>query len=113
MILFRLAFIMAFLVSAARAQIAPGKLWPDADGNHIQAHGGGILKVGDVYFWYGEQRSRGLDTAKRFVSCYRSDDLTHWRFMGNALALDDPERLGAHWVLERPKVYYNAPTKKF
>ncbi|HTJ13659.1 MAG TPA: TIM-barrel domain-containing protein [Dinghuibacter sp.] len=106
-------FLTLVCVSTLSAQIAPGKSWPDADGNHIQAHGGGILKVGDVYYWYGEQRSRGLDTAKRFVSCYRSGDLMHWTFLGNALTLDDPERLGAYWVLERPKVYYNAPTKKY
>jgi len=92
---------------------APDGFWPDEDGNHIQAHGGGILHFGDAWYWYGEQRSRGLDTSRRFVSCYRSSDLLHWKFMGNALALSDPEQLGSHWVLERPKVYYNKPTRKF
>ena len=92
---------------------SPDGFWPDEDGNHIQAHGGGILKVGKVWYWYGEQRSRGLDSSRRFVSCYRSPDLLHWKFMENALALSDPEQLGPHWVLERPKVYYNRRTRRY
>jgi hypothetical protein len=25
--------------------IKPGEIWPDQNGNHIQAHGGGIIKI--------------------------------------------------------------------
>ena len=32
---------------------------------------------------------------------------------GQVLALADPEHLGPHWVLERPKVYANSRTGKF
>jgi hypothetical protein len=91
----------------------PGELWPDVDGNQIQAHGGGIIKKGNVYYWYGEQRSKGLDTNQRYVSCYSSRDLLHWKFLGNALQITDPENLGSHWVLERPKVFYNIKTRKY
>ena len=91
----------------------PGQLWPDADGNHIQAHGGGIIKMGKTYYWYGEQRSKGLDSNLRYVSCYSSGDLLHWKFLGNALQASDPENLGRRWVLERPKVYYNTKTTKY
>jgi beta-glucanase (GH16 family) len=90
-----------------------GALWLDDRGEQIQAHGGGILKMGKTYYWYGEERRQGLDTVRRYVSCYSSEDLLHWKFRGDALSLDDPEQLGGHWVLERPKVYYNAPTKKY
>ena len=41
--------------------IKPFEIWPDADGNHIQAHGGGIIKIKKTYYWYGEQRGMGLD----------------------------------------------------
>jgi len=115
----RLLFCTAlvFLVYGSRAQqpavISPGNLWPDEDGNHIQAHGGGILLLEKTYYWYGEQRSRGLDSNKRYVSCYSSRDLIHWKFRGSALEADDPEQLGPHWVLERPKVYFNTSTRKF
>jgi hypothetical protein len=115
----RLNFCIALflVVNGSRAQqpavISPGNLWLDGDGNHIQAHGGGIILLGDTWYWYGEQRSRGLDTSKRYVSCYSSRDLMHWQFRGNALEAGDPEQLGSHWVLERPKVFYNRMTKKF
>jgi len=33
--------------------------WLDTKGNLIQAHGGGILKRGDTYYWYGEDKSLG------------------------------------------------------
>lgn len=29
----------------------------DNGGTHIQAHGGQVVKVGDAYYWYGEDRS--------------------------------------------------------
>ncbi|MDE3254287.1 MAG: family 43 glycosylhydrolase [Bacteroidota bacterium] len=93
--------------------IVPGALWPDQQGNHIQAHGGGITQVGKTYYWYGEERRQGLDSNKRYVSCYASKDLKHWTFKGDVLQLADPENLGSHWVCERPKVYYNALTKKY
>jgi hypothetical protein len=94
-------------------QIKPGEIWADQNGNHVQAHGGGIIKIGKTYYWYGEERSRGLDTNFRFVSCYSSSDLTNWKFLGDVLKLSDPENLGSRWVLERPKVFYNKTSKKY
>lgn len=81
--------------------------------NHIQAHGGGITKVGHICYWYGEQRRQGLDSNKRFVSCYASTDLLNWEFKTDVLQLSDPENLGKNWVCERPKVFYNVKTKKY
>ncbi|MEO6522009.1 MAG: family 43 glycosylhydrolase [Mucilaginibacter sp.] len=93
--------------------IRPGELWPDNNGNHIQAHGGGIIKVKDTYFWYGEERANGLDSNKRYVSCYASKDLTNWTFKGDVVQMTDPDNLGSGWLLERPKVYYNQKTQKY
>jgi hypothetical protein len=93
--------------------IRPGELWPDNNNNHIQAHGGGIIKLKDTYYWYGEERTKGLDTNYRYVSGYSSKDLVNWTFMGDVLKLADPEQLGRRWVLERPKVFYNRHTKKY
>lgn len=114
--LFLLFLMLAFFtpVSAQKQQaILPGAVWPDEDGNHIQAHGGGIIKLGDVYYWYGEERRQGLDTAYRYVSCYASTDLMNWKFRGDVVKMKDPQNLGWGWVLERPKVYYNKPSKKY
>jgi hypothetical protein len=93
--------------------IKPGEVWPDNRGQHIQAHGGGIIKLNGAYYWFGEDRSQGLDPAKRYVSCYFSPDLAHWTFRNQVIQITDPENFGPRWVLERPKVFYNARTKKF
>ena len=99
--------------ASASASISPGDLWPDDQGHHIQAHGGGIIKQGDTYYWFGEYRARDNDPEKRYVGCYASEDLIHWQFRSKAVQLEDPEHLGPGWVLERPKVFYNAPTRRF
>lgn len=93
--------------------IKPGEIWPDEAGNHIQAHGGGIVKIKNTYYWYGEQRGQELDTTYRYVSCYSSKDLMNWKFNGNVLKMVAPDSLPSRWVLERPKVFYNQKTKKY
>lgn len=99
--------------TAAPQTIRPGGVWPDNRGRHVQAHGGGILKWNGTYYWFGEERAQGLDPAKRYVSCYASKDLAHWTFRRDVLQQADPEGLGPNYVLERPKVFYNARTRQF
>lgn len=113
LLLLACGLLPAAMMAQKKHVIKPGAVWPDQQGNHIQAHGGGIIKLGNTYYWYGEQRSRGQDTNYRYVSCYASKDLTNWSFKGNALQLSDPEQLGPRWVLERPKVFYNKATKTY
>jgi hypothetical protein len=98
---------------AAPRVIKPGEPWPDDRGQHIQAHGGGIIKHGSTYYWFGEDRSRDNDPNRRYVACYSSKDLVNWKFRRQVLKLADPENFGPTWVLERPKVFYNKKTKKF
>jgi hypothetical protein len=57
--------LVALSASAASQKIKPGGVWLDDRGQHIQAHGGGIIKLSDTYYWFGEDRSQGLDRAKR------------------------------------------------
>ena len=109
---FRLVAVSGF-ASTGPQTIRPGEIWPDDRGQHIQAHGGGILKFGDTYFWFGEDRSQDLSRDKRYVACYSSTDLAHWTFRNRVVQVIDPANLGRGWVLERPKVFFNAPTKKF
>jgi len=91
----------------------PGEVWPDRDSNHIQAHGGGILKIKKTYYKYGEQRGKGLDPNYRYVSCYTSKDLLNWKFRGNVVKMLPPDSLSSDWILERPKVFFNNLTKKY
>ena len=98
---------------AAQKLIRPGEPWLDSRGHRIQAHGGGITLWKGVYYWFGEDRSQTNDPDMRYVACYSSRDLVHWKFRRQVLALSDPEHLGPHWVLERPKVFANAHASKF
>lgn len=96
-----------------KGQILPGKVWRDTSDRVIQAHGGGILKVGDLFYWYGEEKSQGYNN-KVGVSCYSSRDLTNWKFESIALPKEGfPEEFRDSGVCERPKVVYNARTKKY
>jgi hypothetical protein len=88
-----------------------GQIWQDVDGNDIQAHGGCILEHEGSYYWYGENKGAPNVPGTRRVepigiSCYRSNDLLHWHYEGIVLT-------PCAEVMERPKVLYNAKTKKF
>lgn len=98
--------------------IRSGEIWRDTDGKVIQAHGGCILERDGVFYWYGEDRSSA--TYKRRtdvvgVRVYSSVDLVHWKDCGLALrAVNDPTHdLNPKGVVERPKVIYNARTRKY
>jgi hypothetical protein len=102
-------------VVATPAQAAPvttpnGTQFTDTNGNPVHAHGGGMLKVGDYYYWFGENRNP--DNTFRAVSVYRSTDLRTWEFRNNVLTQSSaPELQVAN--IERPKVIYNASTGRY
>ena len=108
-----LALVPSWCAAAAPTLIQPGAVWRDNQGRQIQAHGGGILDYQRTWYWFGEDRTPGLDPSQRYVSCYSSRDLLHWTFRGRPVQLSDPEHLGPHWVLERPKVFYSPLTHHF
>ena len=93
----------------------PGKLWLDNRGEHINAHGGGIMKYGDTYYWYGEHKADTTSSAMVGVTCYSSTNLADWTYEGVALPVSDQPGHDIEWgcILERPKVVYNAKTGKF
>lgn len=100
-----------------RTSFVPGELWPDNNGTHINAHGGGILFHGGTYYWFGEHKVAGEagNTAQVGVAVYSSTDLYNWTDEGIALPVsDDPASdIARGCILERPKVVYNAKTGKF
>ncbi|HZZ44685.1 MAG TPA: family 43 glycosylhydrolase [Tepidisphaeraceae bacterium] len=112
--LFGLVFLLvAAGVVRAEGVIEPGGKWVDDRGELIQAHGGGILQMGDTYYWFGEDRSKDIAKDHRGVACYSSTDLVHWVFRKRVVDSGRPEGVGEHWVLERPKVFHNEKTGKF
>src|SRR6266567_1173679 len=118
MIKARRAVAFGFLVAttlfcAEPPLIRPGEAWLDNRGQQIQAHGGGMLQWKGEFYWFGEDRSEGNDPERRYVACYSSKDLVHWKFHRQVVRLADPEHLGPKWILERPKVFHNLSTGKF
>jgi len=105
--------LLAVRVTASAQAVRPGEVWRDNRGQQIQAHGGGVVQWKGRYYWFGEDRTQTNDPAKRYVGCYSSKDLMQWKSCGQVMVLEDPEHLGEHWVMERPKVFPNARTGKF
>lgn len=101
----------------ATESFQPGKVWVDNNGVAINAHGGGILYHGGKYYWFGEHKIAGPigNTAQVGVHCYSSTDLYRWTDEGIALKVEnDPDSsIARGCILERPKVIYNAKTRKF
>ena len=95
--------------------IASGEIWPDDRGEHINAHGGGVMAYEGTYYWYGEHKADTTSSAYVGVTCYSSPNLTDWKYEGVALSVvDEPGHdIERGCVLERPKVIYCPTTKKF
>jgi beta-xylosidase len=93
--------------TSKKQHIVNGNKLTDTNGNIINAHGGGFIKVGSYYYWIGENRHEGV-----LVSCYRSKNLIDWEFRGNLLSRNSHPELDMANI-ERPKVIYNSKTRKF
>ena len=66
-----------------RTQFLPDQPWPDNNGVHINAHGGGIMFYEGIYYWFGEHKVDG-ETCEIGVHCYSSKDLYNWKDEGIA-----------------------------
>lgn len=93
----------------------PGELWHDNRGEHINAHGGGVLLHNGKFYWYGEHKSSHGNAAYKGVTCYSSTNLTDWTYEGIALPVTDSvgADLERGCIIERPKVLFNKKSGKF
>ncbi len=105
-----LAALFTTAVSAASVTVTNATQFKDTAGNALHAHGGGVIKVGSYYYWFGENRN--ADNTFYAVSCYRSTDLKNWEFRNHVLRQTSATELNKAYI-ERPKVIYNAATKKY
>ncbi|MGW1624231.1 RICIN domain-containing protein [Streptomyces sp. NPDC002172] len=96
--------------AAASRTVTNGTRFTDTSGNVVHAHGGGVVKVGSYYYWFGEDRNS--DNTFKSVDAYRSTDLKTWEFRNHVLTQSSASELGTAYI-ERPKVIYNASTGKF
>lgn len=115
-ILSLIMLLPALCMQAVTMPTLKGESLPDTDGIHVNAHGGNIIKIGDTFYWYGEQRGDGSPGSfQQGVSCYTSTDLKTWRNHGTVLTVNDREGdpLEQGCLLERPKVVYCPATGKY
>jgi len=103
---------MGFAAGAAVTEIKSGAVWPDEQGAHINAHGGGLLCEKDVWWWYGEDKAPGKagNRAHTGVRVYSSRDFINWQNRGLALdvrGFTEGDLAGVPAVVERPKVMRN------
>lgn len=102
---------VAYAPNSVRA-IHSGVPWFDQNGRAVSAHGGGILKEGDRFYFFGEFKRDGGNAFAGF-SCYSSRDLMNWTFERMALPVQPDGILGPDRVGERPKVLKCPGTGEF
>jgi hypothetical protein len=98
--------------------------WKDTDGTPIYSQGGGILQVGDTYYWYGVKyngavsfvanQKKNSDTSFNAVTAYSSKDLVTWKHENDVLTASGSgtEIEGSSWI-GRLGVAYNKNTRKY
>ncbi|MFK8242937.1 MULTISPECIES: family 43 glycosylhydrolase [unclassified Facklamia] len=97
----------------------PGKVWLDTNGNRIQAHGGSVIHIEGIYYWYGENKEKtdGKNGIWHWgVRCYSSTDLYNWKDEGIIIPPeleDENSSLHPTACMDRPHIIYNKKTKKY
>lgn len=103
--------LIVLSLSVCKAQ----NTWNDVNGEYINAHGGCVLFYEGKYYWFGEHRpAKGFSTEVG-INCYSSTDLRNWKHEGVALSVSSQPggEIEKGCIMERPKVIYNAKTRKF
>jgi beta-xylosidase len=105
--------------TASHHEIVPGATWTVRNtGRHLQAHGGGIIwhQADRSYYLIGENKTANPNSNLfQSVACYKSTDLVNWEFVNDLLSSTTTGDFDLHpsMIIERPKVIYNAATKKY
>ncbi len=101
--------------AAASSTFTPGAEWTDQNGNPLQMHGLGIIKVGSTWYGFGEDKTGESSSDAYFqdIPCYSSTNLASWTYVGKALTEQSSGDLGPDRIVERPKVIYNSTTDEY
>ncbi|HVY37147.1 MAG TPA: family 43 glycosylhydrolase, partial [Polyangia bacterium] len=105
-------------VTAGGATIVNETFWKDTTGAPIYSQGGGVLRVGDTYYWYGvkyggavtyaaDPKGKNSDTSFQGITTYSSKDLVNWKLE----TVSRPSGTGG-WF-GRLGVVYHAATKQY
>ncbi|KAL0934923.1 glycosyl hydrolase family 43 protein [Colletotrichum truncatum] len=113
--LFNTALLASLSVGSASAAISivPGATWTATNtGEHVQAHGNGIIEENGIYYMIGEEKTDGA--LFQAVNCYSSTNLVEWSFEGRLISrTEEAGDLGPNRIIERPKVIKNDKTGKY
>lgn len=94
--------------------LATGINFLDTDGQRVDAHGGGIIKVGDTFYLHGEYFSpTTTDNDFNGFSMYSSKDLATWKNEGIILPQQASGELGPKRKGERPHIIKCPSTGEF
>lgn len=98
----------------------PGQVWLDTEGKRIQAHGGSVIYVDGIYYWYGENKefTDGTNDIWTYgIRFYRSNDLYNWEDLGLVIPPDTEDENSpinpTNCMLDRPHIIYNERTEKY
>ena len=113
--------------AASTGLIRNDVFWKDTAGNNLYSQGGGVLTVGDTYYWYGvnyagaatyaaNPTSQNSNTNFVAITVYSSKDLATWKFEGNALTyatMAAKLTMSSSTWIGRVGAAYHAATKKY
>jgi len=101
-------------VGTISGALASGVAFMDTDGQRVNAHGGGIIKVGDTFYMHG-MYFLSTTTDNNFVgfSMYSSRDLATWKNEGLVLPRQASGELGPNRKGERPHIIRCPTTGEF
>ena len=113
--------------SSGAAMIKNDVFWKDTSGNFIYSQGGGVIRAGSTYYWYGvnyggaatyaaNPANQNSDTSFVAITTYSSSDLANWKFEGNALthaSMASKLTMSQSTWIGRVGATYNATTKKY
>ena len=98
----------------------PGQVWLDTEGKRIQAHGGSVIYVDGIYYWYGENKefTDGTNDIWTYgIRFYRSNDLYNWEDLGLVIPPDTEDENSplnpTNCMLDQPHIIYNERTEKY
>jgi hypothetical protein len=98
--------------------IVNDRFWKDTAGTPIYSQGGGVMQVGNTYYWYGVKYTgavtfaaapsgKNSDSSFAGVTIYSSNDLANWK-LENTVTFSN----AGSWF-GRLGVVYNATSKKY
>ena len=99
----------------------PGKTWMDTQGKAIQAHGFQIMRMGDTWYWYGENKEKSVGGKQNTiwhwgVRLYVSKDLYNWEDRGLIIP-PEPDDLTSPlhptYNMDRPHILFCKATGKY